>query len=200
MFYDVSPDDWYYASVVKAYSLGLVNGRGNGRYAPDGILTVAEAVKLAACIRERVLNGASTLENGDPWYSTYAVYAAQEGILAGGQDMPEDGALTLSDVEARANDPITRASFAWLFSRALPAGTLPEINGIPDGSIPDVTQPGEIRDAVYMLYRAGILNGSDSRGTFRPEAPIKRSEVAAVAVRMILSEERVGAPAAFAAQ
>ena len=45
-----------------------------------------------------------------------------------------------------------------------------------------------------MLYRAGIMKGSDRYGTFRPDAAIKRSEVAAVAVRMILSEERVGAP------
>ena len=39
-------------------------------------------------------------------------------------------------------------------------------------------------DAVYLLYRAGVLTGSDSAGTFRPDSTIKRSEAAAIVTRM----------------
>ena len=39
-------------------------------------------------------------------------------------------------------------------------------------------------DAIYKFYRAGILTGSDSKCTFNPHSPIKRSEVATILSRM----------------
>lgn len=50
-------------------------------------------------------------------------------------------------------------------------------------------------EAVYSFYRAGILNGTDAKGTFNRTGNIKRSEVAAIVVRMMNPEQRVGAPA-----
>ena len=47
---------------------------------------------------------------------------------------------------------------------------------------------------VYTLYRAGIVNGSDKEGSFLPGSNIRRCEVAAIVVRMMLPEKRVGAP------
>ena len=38
--------------------------------------------------------------------------------------------------------------------------------------------------AVYRLYRAGILTGSDDLGTFYPDSSIQRSAVAAIVTRM----------------
>ena len=37
---------------------------------------------------------------------------------------------------------------------------------------------------IYDFYRAGILTGSNAEGTFHPESSIKRSEVAAILIRM----------------
>ena len=200
-FSDVKAGDWYYPSVSQAAALGLMNGRGNGLYEPDGTVTFAEAVKLAAVIRERYETGTVTLQNGDPWYATYADYADGRGILTDGGAW---GAISKETVLARANEPVTRSEFAWIFSRALPAGALAAVNDIPDGAIPDLYPDGgeinvsaERQTAIYALYRAGILNGSDEIGTFRPWANIKRSEVAAIAVRMCVPEERVGAPSAL---
>ena len=200
-FSDVKTGDWYYPSVSQAAALGLMNGRGNGLYEPDGTVTFAEAVKLAAVIRERYETGTVSLKNGDPWYMTYVDYAEEHGILT---DDGTWGAIGKETVLARANEPVTRSEFAWIFSRALPAGALPAVNDIPDGSIPDLyPDGGEVnvsaarQTAIYALYRAGILNGSDAIGTFRPWADIKRSEVAAIAVRMCVPGERVGAPAAL---
>ena len=39
-------------------------------------------------------------------------------------------------------------------------------------------------DAVYTLYRAGVLTGSDDAGSFRPNTTIRRSEAAAIVTRM----------------
>ena len=69
-------------------------------------------------------------------------------------------------------------------------------NTIPDDSIPDVKSgSGYWASSVYTLYRAGILNGSDEKGSFFPDTNISRAAVAAICVRMIQSDKRVDAPA-----
>ena len=198
LFHDTAKTAWYYPSVEKAVELGLMNGRGGGLYEPEGTVTFAETVKLAAVIRELCETGSVTLKNGDPWYATYVDYADAMGILTDGEAW---GMISAGEALRRANEPVTRSEFAWIFSRALPKEALAVVNDIPEGSIPDLYPDGgevnvspERQNAVYALYRAGILNGSDAYGTFRPWAEIRRSEVAAIAVRMCVPGERVGAP------
>ena len=53
-------------------------------------------------------------------------------------------------------------------------------------------------EAIYSFYRAGILNGTDAKGTFNRTGTIKRSEVAAIVIRMMDPGYRVGAPADLA--
>ena len=44
---------------------------------------------------------------------------------------------------------------------------------------------------IYELYRAGILTGSDAKGTFHAESTIKRSEAATILLRMYDSSVRI---------
>ena len=197
-FGDVNAGDWYYDWVYGAVDLGLVNGKGKGedgrdRFDPLGQITFAETAKLAACLHQLHTAGAVTLKNGDPWYKTYVDYCAENGILAASA---ENGGITADDVMKRASETVTRGEFAWIFAHALPASALPVKNTVPDGAIPDVKAGnGFWVTSVYTLYRAGILNGSDSSGTFYPSDPIQRAAVAAISVRMIQADKRVDAPA-----
>ena len=70
-FSDVSQSSWYYDSVRLACEKELVKGVTATRFQPDGTLTIAEAVTLAARTHQLVHEGAVTLEN-DPiiWYET----------------------------------------------------------------------------------------------------------------------------------
>ena len=43
---------------------------------------------------------------------------------------------------------------------------------------------------VYEFYRAGILTGSDAKGTFHSASTIKRSEAAAILLRMFEASAR----------
>lgn len=45
-------------------------------------------------------------------------------------------------------------------------------------------------EEIYAFYRAGILDGSLADGSFLPDSGIKRSEVAAIIVRMFDTSER----------
>ena len=196
-FGDVNPGDWYYESVYGAAELGLVNGKGKSAdgkdiFDPKGQITFAETAKLAACLHQLYTDGAVTLQNGDPWYRTYVDYCGANGILS---SSAENGGITVDELMKRASKAVTRAEFAWIFAHALPADALPAKNTIADNAIPDVKAgDGFWVTSVYTLYRAGILNGSDADGTYHPGEPIERSAVAAIAVRMIRADKRVGAP------
>ena len=43
---------------------------------------------------------------------------------------------------------------------------------------------------IYEFYRAGILTGSDTKGTFHSASTIKRSEAAAILLRMCETSAR----------
>ena len=94
---------------------------------------------------------------------------------------------------------ITRLEYVYIFSNALPDEYFKEKNDIPSGSIPDLPSESLGREkAVYTFYRVGILSGVDSKGTFKPDDNIKRSEVAAILIRIMDESTRVNAPADLA--
>ena len=174
-FWDVSYDDWYYTDVATAFESGLINGKDANHFAPNANLTYAEAVKLAACMNQLFHEGYVNLENGSPWYQTYVDYAYDHGIIW--KDYPW-------------TQNATRAGYVEIFAHALPAYALDAMNDIPDGVIPDVSMNHPQAEEIYMLYRAGVLTGSDSAGTFNPGASIRRCEVAAIVTRMMDSAFR----------
>ena len=57
-------------------------------------------------------------------------------------------------------------------------------------TIPDVKTGDAFASDIYEFYRAGILTGSDAKGTFHPASSIKRSEVSAILVRMFDTASR----------
>lgn len=169
-FTDVPADEWYYENVRAAYEYGLIDGRSETQFAPDGTLTVAEAIKMAATIHSIYQTGSADFAVSDPWYLVYVDYALENGIL--------------SAARTDYNTSASRAVFASVLAGALPADALPAINTVDNGAIPDISMNASYADAVYLLYRAGVLTGSDSAGSFRPDSTIKRSEAAAIVTRM----------------
>jgi len=161
---------WFEGSVARGYSLGLIDGKGEGIFDYKGNVTLAEAIKLAACIHSIYNTGEANFVQGSPWYQVYVDYCLTKGILSSGY----------ADYKAAA----TRAQFAQIFASALPTAALPAINTVDDNAIPDVKTGDSCAAAVYKLYRAGILTGSDDKGTFKPTSNIQRSEMATIVTRM----------------
>lgn len=169
-FADVPESAWYAENVRMAYEYGLINGQSATSFAPDSNLTIAEAVKLAACLRRIYTEGEASFETSEPWYRSYADYALANGVLTEEPD----------DYRAIA----TRAEFAVLLAEALPEGAMEPVNEVDDGAVPDVSMDVPYAGAVYLLYRTGVLTGSDAEGRFRPDSSIKRSEAAAIVTRI----------------
>ena len=169
-FTDVPADAWYAPNVRLAYEYDLIDGMTDSTFEPGSNLTIGQAIKLAVCLNSIYETGSVTLTNGEPWYQPYVDYALQNGIISSGY--------------SNYNAPTTRAEFAVIFAGTMPAEALAPINTVKDGAIPDVQSGFSYAPAVYLLYRAGVLTGNDSYGTFYPNNNIQRAEVAAIVTRM----------------
>lgn len=176
-FVDVTDRSWSYQNVVTAYELGLMNGKSGEVFAPGERITAVEALTLTA----RLLSGYYddqydfTPAPGAAWFDPYLQYCQLWGIN------------TASYGELFA--PITRADFARLIARALPAEALTAVRDIPDRSIPDLAPDMTCYRVVYELYEAGILNGSGEG--FRPADFLTREQAAAILSRAVDLSQRV---------
>lgn len=176
-FTDVASGAWYANDVQTAYELGLVMGSSDTTFSPTNNINLASTLALACRIHSIYHTGSANFVQGSPWYQVYVDYAVANGIITAGQ---------FSNYTAAA----TRRQFAAIMANALPASALNAINAVADGAIPDVPSGSASYDAIYRLYRAGILTGSDAKGTFYPDTPINRASVAAIVARMAIPSMR----------
>ncbi len=177
-FNDVAEWRWFAKYAASAYELGLMIGDTDGNFNPRDNITVAEAIALAARLHNIYSGGEAQFLQAGRWYSIYIDYAIKNGIIS------KDSEL-LTDVKR----PITREEMADVFVNALPGEALRPINTV--SSLPDVSESDRYGDAIFELYRAGVLTGNDSEGTYAPTSNIIRAEVAALVTRLVRPEERV---------
>ena len=176
-FYDVDSNDWFYEPVKSAWQNDLIDGVTARYFKPERSLTVAQAIKLAAALHQKQSVGFVTLQNGGThWYDNYVNYAVANGLIE---------AAYQSKSAEDMNKAVTRAEFVHILSKLLNAGTINTVN-----SIPDVKSGDAYADEIFAFYRAGILTGSDRLGTFHPESSLKRSEAAAILVRLYDATQR----------
>ena len=114
----------------------------------------------------------------EKWYDMYIDYALDNQIIS-------EESFSVDDY----NRNITRAEMCNLLASALPESVFNAINDVK--AIPDVEKNDVNADILLMLYRAGIVLGSDAEGNFNAASDIKRSEVAAIINRVALPENRV---------
>lgn len=175
-FDDVPSNAWYREYVVDGYQEGLIDGMTKDKFAPNENLTVAQAIKLAAVLYKKLNHDREYLANGEgKWYSAYVDYAVRNGII---EEKYQN--YTASQMNAA----ISRQEFVHILYGAAKNFGYYVMNDVADNSIPDVKSGSAYASEIYTFYRAGILTGNDEAGTFRPTSNIKRSEVAAILVRM----------------
>jgi len=189
-FTDVKSADWFYTNVADAYELGLINGKTDTTFVPGGNVTIAETIKLAAVIHRLLVSGGvdenyftARYPGGNNWYDPYLRYCMTNNIV--------------TEAYPNYNANASRAQVAVLFSRAVmySEANLPEINDITQYTFKDVSNTAWYVSAIFRMYRWGIITG-DGHGNINPESKVKRSEIAAIVMRIIDPAERidVGAP------
>lgn len=189
-FADVSASAWYYDAVKALYELGLTNGKGaEDRFDPDGDLTVAEVVAMAARLRSLYETGDSEAGpaawSGGAWYLPYASYLRERGALG-------------NELEGAYDRPATRAEMAHVLAGALPRSFLEPVNrkAVSEGHaggqyIRDVTGDTPYQADILLLYEWGVAGGADQTGSFLPGENISRCQAAAMVARLAYSGLRL---------
>lgn len=175
-FKDVKSGDWYYDAVSYLTGVGLLGGVSATSFAPNGTLTLSQALTLAASLHQYKADGKVTLKaDKDIWYMSYVEYAVSKGVV--------DGSYA-GKTTTEYNAPVTRAEFVHIMYGALPEDSYTVINSIGYGAIPDVRASDAYADEIYAFYRAGITTGGKG-GNFEPSGTIRRSAVAVIMANML---------------
>jgi len=178
-FADVDENAWYgyyqQRAVCKAYTLGLMQGRGAAAFNPFAGVTLAEAITMASRLNNIYQGGDYAFQQSEPWYDAYIQYAISRGII----DLNAFSSYTRL---------ATRAEMADIFSRALPAEAFTAINTV--NALPDVNAATPYQSSIFLLYRAGVLTGNDAYGSFGPGTSVTRAQAAAIITRIALPSER----------
>jgi len=179
-FTDVKETAWYgfdnQKVVSNAFEYGMMKGNSATTFNPAGNITVAEAITMAARVHSIYATGKGEFVQGNPWYQVYVDYCVSNGIIKNNEFTNFTRAAT-------------RAEMAYIFSGALPATELESQNTV--NSLPDVNSETPYYNAIILLYKAGIVGGSDDKGTFNPSSNIIRAEAAAIISRLILPDTRM---------
>lgn len=175
-FTDVKAGSWYYDAVSYLAGIGLLGGVSATSFAPNGTLTLAQALTLSASLHQYSQDGKVTLKaDKDIWYMSYVEYAVSQGVV--------DGSYA-GKTTTEYNAPVTRAEFVHILYGALPEESYTVINSIGYDAIPDVRASQAYADEIYAFYRAGIITGGQGN-KFDPSGTITRSAVAVIMANML---------------
>ncbi len=181
-FTDVAEEQWYSLWVDVAYNIGIMAGTGGNFFEPGRVITVAEALQMAANMDSRYRGDTfhTTAHVSTPWYTDAVNYCLASSII-----MPN----AFDDYTRQ----ITRRELAQVFAATSLAKSLPYRNSLSrvSAAVGDVSASDPAAEAIYGLYAKGILTGVDGTLSFLPDNPVSRAEAAALAVRLARPEQRV---------
>ena len=174
-FVDLAEVSWAKDSILKLYHKGIINGKGNRRFAPNDTLTRAEFAKIA------VLANGGTVENAaanfidlarDDWSYPYIASAYQKNLIHGIGDQRFGGDMS-----------ITREDMAVILLRMLQSAGIETESG--NVSFADENEISDYaKDAVSVLNKMGMIQGVGD-GKFDPKGITTRAQAAVVFDRFL---------------
>lgn len=174
-FDDIASVEWASTAIVRLYEKGIVTGKGDKLFDPEGSVTREEFT--AMIVRAFGLTADGTASGFDDvpenrWSSSAVAAAKYNGIVKG-----------VSDTYFGASDKILRRDIAVIaFNAAVKHGATFE-----DGNLSSFADSDKIaeyaKDAVSKLSYAKIVNGSN--GSFNPDSFATRAEAAAIIFRIM---------------
>lgn len=177
LFTDLTQTEWARTAVETLAKEGVINGKGNGKFAPNDKVTREEFVKMLILAFGLEAEGSDvTFADCDKnaWYYKYIVSGVKQGVING-----------ISAEKFGIGQNITRQDMAVLIYRAAVTDGTVAFYHAHDISFSDVNSISDYaKEPVLKLAEANFLNGMGD-GTFAPLANCTRAE-AAVALYNIL--------------
>ena len=177
-FTDVKQSDWYYSAVQYARVNGFFGGVSETLFAPSGTMTRGMFVTVLgrmAGVDPANYAGAPEFSDvaADAYYAPYVQWAAKFGITTG-----------IGGEKFAPERLISREEMAVFFVRYLTQFGVTVDAGANYDTLPsDLEEISSwAREAVLMLWKTGLLNGSGGR--FDPKGDASRAQAAALCMRM----------------
>lgn len=170
VFGDIFGYDWARSAIISLYNKQIINGRGEGIFAPGDNVTRAEFVKmlmLSLGIEASDVQSVFTDVTANDWFAPFVFTANEHGIAMG------------SEGKFNPHNFITREDAAVMISRGLSLQGSGEVEFIDSEFISDYAI-----NAVSALSGSGIINGM-SDGSFAPKSNLTRAEAAVMLDRLI---------------
>lgn len=191
-FTDVKSGDWFSGDVNKLAGYGIISGFPDGSFKPQNTLTRGEFIRMLTTVAEVWSGKALT---GVHWAESDWNALNESGILEVSTGYNSSG--TLFPCTAKALDtPISRYEAAYLINAVLylrfneKQMTLAKSGDSFANHISDYNKMNKAYlNVVEQVYSKGILTGYADT-SFQGSNSLKRSESAAVIVRLAWSKER----------
>ena len=178
-FSDVPWTHWANPAVEQAASLGLVNGMGDGLFAPDDSMSTAYfSAMLTRSFYSDALDAAGT--SSSPWWQASIDVSRTQGLLRG---------TALERNEVTPEDPIGRYDMAQMtYNLLVQQKKVPDQTAIltAQSQIADWSAvPAQYQPAVAACYAAGLITGYDAQGTFQGTQPMTRAQACTLLCRIL---------------
>lgn len=164
-FNDVNKNHWAYEAIATLSEKGIINGKGNGNFDPDGTITRAEFVKILCVANNIKAEGPIYFTDVErhAWYEEYVAAAFNAGLVNG-----------ISENEFGVSLPISRQDICTILYRA---------KGVNEKNLLEFSDKGEVagyaEDAIAFFAMQGVVSGF-SDGTFRPLENCTRAQAAKI--------------------
>ena len=173
-FTDVPPSHWAYSYIQEAAADGAVNGVGNGKFSPGGVLTIAEW----SCILARAFYGAEVeAKTRTNWYNREAEVLSEHRIYA--------NVGTLNGIQY--SNPASRTVMAETVANLLTDKGITADASKVAAAKAEITDLDSIypmhHEAVGTCWELGIINGVGG-GRFDGNGSMERAAAAAVYSRV----------------
>ena len=169
---DVKESDYFFTNVEFATEKGIINGIGNNQFNPQGILTVAQAIKISACINANFYEKEiMPYDSSAHWAESFYAYALENGII-------KETDFAKSDFD----NAITRDKLFYIFANTLPDSEYIAINE------KELAPEKDMSNYIEKLFCAGIVVGNENG--FELEKNITRADTTILISRMCAYSRR----------
>lgn len=183
-FADVSAGHWARKPVELMHDLGIINGVGEGRFAPAEKVTRAQFAKMLALTLHFPLPSSPATQFADipqdHWAAPYLQVLYERGLMKG---EVIDGQTFM-----QPDRTITRAEATTLLGRALGVAdqtlSANELAGAADRLSDLATVPSWAQSSVVILHQLGWITGFPD-ATFRPSELLQRDQAARILSRFL---------------
>ena len=176
-FTDVTEGDWFYDAVRYAYETGLMDGVGDGQFAPNATTNRAMVVTILYRLAgEPAVAGQSDFTDvaDGLWYTDAVLWAAQKGIVNG-----------ISATEFAPAGDLTREQLATILFRYAESmdydvSASADLSGFPDA---DQIQ-SYATEALSWAVAEGLLQGFED-DSLQPGGTATRAQIATILMRFL---------------